>query len=387
MKKNRISLARNIILVKKYPRTALGLLRDKFIDKFKLHKKTSSAPNLIVLYVSEMCNLRCPMCNVWESRNKFGERAKGTALTIKDIKNLVRQVRSFKPMFYFVGGEPTLNRDLIKIISYLHQKGMITSLTTNGWLLSHFAKPFFKSGLDFISISLDGPDAEMHDKNRGVGGSFERATEGIKKLVKFKEKNRSIFPNIKINTVVTPGNVDELEEMIVLAKNLGADEMSFQNLSFFGQKIQEINNSYADLKKTGRIMMGMKIEGKTPFSQTETEKIVKFLKSLPRLSEKYGLPLINTPYVNNYKEYYQGTSPSPVDSWCYDPWHTATIRGSGDLEVCQGYVVGNIKGNKLLDLWNNERYRYFRKIIKKEHLTPACYRCCNLNTCFKIKKR
>ena len=383
MKKNRISLLRNILLIKRYPRTSLELFKARLKDKFFLHKKTSSPPNLIVWYVSEACNLRCPICNVWESRNKFLESAKETPFTLEDIKKIVKQVESFKPMFYLIGGEPTLNRDLIKIVSYIHKKRMITSLTTNGWLLPSFAKPLFESGLDFISVSLDGPTAESHDKNRGVPGSFKRLVKGIRILTELKNRNRSIFPNIKINTVIIPENVDQLENIIVLAKNLGVDEMSFQNLSFYGEKIKKANDAYATLKKTGRIMMGMKILGKTPFNETEIKKIVNFLKSLPELSKKYGLSLINTPYVSNFEAYYKGAFPSFVESWCYDPWHTATIRGSGDLEVCQGYVVGNIKENKLLDLWNNEKYQYFRKIIKKEHLTPACYRCCNLNTCFK----
>lgn len=386
MKKNRISLFRSIILAKRYPLTALRLFKDKLGDKFKLHQKTASAPNLIVWYLSETCNLRCPMCNVWESRNKFEKEAKETPFNIQDVKKIIKQVEPFKPMFYFIGGEPTLNRDLIKIISYIHQKKMITSLTTNGWLLPHFAQPLFESGLDFISVSLDSSSAEIHDKNRGVWGSFRRTTEGIKKLAKLKKKNGSIFPNIKINTVIMPQNVDKLEEIIALVCNLGADEMSFQNLSFYGEEIQKLNNSYVEAKKTGKIIMGMRVKGRTPFGEAEIKKIVKFLKSLPRLSKKYDLPLINTPYVNNYKKYYQGVAPSPLLSWCYDPWHTATIRGSGELEVCQGYAVGNIRKNKLLTLWNNEKYRYFRKIIKKERLTPACYRCCNLNTCFKTEK-
>jgi radical SAM protein with 4Fe4S-binding SPASM domain len=383
---NRLQLSRKILLAKKYPKTALRLLIDRFVDKFKLHKETSPAPNLVVLHVSETCNLRCPMCLIWESRNKFGEIEKrNAALSFDDIENIVKQVESFKPMFYLVGGEPTLNRDLITIINYIHKKGMITSLTTNGWLLADFAQSLFDSGLDFISISIDASSASIHDKNRGVSGSFERSIEGIKRLVEIKKQNHSIFPNIKINTVVTPWNVDELENTIILAKNLGADELSFENFSFFGKKIQELNNSYIAAKKTGEIIMGMQVEDKTPFCETSIKKITQFLKSLSELSKKYNLSLLNIPYTNNHEEFYKGTFPLTTSSWCYSPWHTATIRGSGDFEVCQGYVVGNIKENKLMDLWNNEKYRHFRKIIKTEHITPACYRCCNLNSCF-LKK-
>lgn len=381
---NRLQPLRKIILALKHPKTTWRLLVSRFVDKFKLHQETSSAPDLIVLHVSETCNLRCPMCLIWESRNKFGEiTKKDAAFAFEDVKNIVEQVELSKPIFYLVGGEPTLNRDLMAIINYIHKKGMITSLTTNGWLLADFAQPFFDSGLEFISISIDGPNAEMHDKNRGVSGSFERSIEGIKKLVEIKKRNNSIFPNIKINTVVTPWNVDELENTIVLAKNLGVDELSFENFSFYGRKIQEMNDLYVASKKTGAIIMGMQVEDKTPFAEPAIGKIAQFFNNLPELSKKYNLALLNIPYTNNHEEFYKGTFPSAASSWCYNPWHTATIRGSGDLELCQGYVVGNIRENNLMDLWNNEKSRHFRRIIKTDHITPACYRCCNLNSCFK----
>jgi MoaA/NifB/PqqE/SkfB family radical SAM enzyme len=154
--------------------------------------------------------------------------------------------------------------------------------------------------------------------------------------------------------------------------------MSFQNFSFYGEKIKELNDSYVVSKKTGKIIMGMPIEGVTPFSVSQIKKVTRFLESLPELSKKYDLYLYNNHYVNDYEGYYRGMYPS-ASSHCWRPWHIATIRGSGDFEICQGYVAGNIRKNKLMDLWNNEKYRYFRKIIKKEHFTPACYRCCFLN--------
>ncbi len=380
---NDVSLVRKLKLTKKYPKTAFKLAADSARDKFKLHNEISSAPNLIVLYLSETCNLRCPMCSVWQSRDEFGKKAKkDTAYTLEDVKKIVKEVESVKPMFYFVGGEPTLNRDLISIIKYIHSKGMITSMTTNGWLLAPLAQQVFDSGLDFISISLDGPNADIHDKSRGVKRAFEHVTEGIKKLVDIKRKNNSIFPNIKINSVITPWNIGIQEMVIKLVKELGVDEMQFGNFSFYSEKIQKMNGAYVKRKHTGEMIMGMLSKDISPFSAKQSQQIAKFMSTLPELSKKYNIPITMQPYTDNFEEYYKGTFPSSQKSWCYNPWHVATIRESGDLEVCQGYVVGNIKENKLMDLWNNEKFRYFRNIIKKEHITPACYRCCNLNTCF-----
>jgi hypothetical protein len=61
-----------------------------------------------------------------------------------------------------------------------------------------------------------------------------------------------------------------------LAKNLGVDELSFENFSFFGRKIQELNNSYIATKKTGEIIMGMQFEDKTPFCETSIKKLLNF---------------------------------------------------------------------------------------------------------------
>lgn len=359
------------------------MIIDGFKDEFNLHEDKSSNPNLIVLYVSEACNLRCPMCLIWKSRDVFGNTSTTRRLlTFEDVKEIVRQVEPFKPMFYFIGGEPTINPDLMSIISYIHKKGMVTQLTTNGWLLPFFAKKLYKSGLDLISISLDGPDSKTHDKNRGVKGVFDRVSTGIKTLVKIKKENHSMFPNININTVVTPWNVDKLERIIKIAKTLEVDEMSFQNFSFFGREVQKLNDSYVVFNKTGKIIMGMQVKRKTPFSEISIKKISSFLKNLPKLSKKYDLLLYNFPNVNNHQKYYAGEFPSTITSYCYRPWHVMTIRGSGDLEICQGYVAGNIRKEKLMEIWNNTKYKYFRKIIKKDHMTPACYRCCYLKYSF-----
>jgi hypothetical protein len=40
--------------------------------------------------------------------------------------------------------------------------------------------------------------------------------------------------------------------------------------------------------------------------------------------------------------------------------------------------VGNIKDEPLLKIFNNERYRKFRRRLQTEGLLPVCARCCGL---------
>jgi radical SAM protein with 4Fe4S-binding SPASM domain len=55
---------------------------------------------------------------------------------------------------------------------------------------------------------------------------------------------------------------------------------------------------------------------------------------------------------------------------------------NGDVAPCRDYpdyVVGNIKEDSILDIFNNGRYRKFRQALKDMGgLFPICARCCGL---------
>jgi len=72
-----------------------------------------------------------------------------------------------------------------------------------------------RSGIQRVSISLDGPDASTHDRFRQVQGAFEGAMEGIQCL----QKEGMEF---QINTTITRHNVDLAQPMLDLAVKLNA---------------------------------------------------------------------------------------------------------------------------------------------------------------------
>jgi radical SAM protein with 4Fe4S-binding SPASM domain len=79
----------------------------------------------------------------------------------------------------FVGGEPLMRPDIAEIIGSVDKDMVVTTLFTNGWLLSDRAKELKKAGLDGIYVSIDAADAASHDAKRGKDGLFEKALEGI----------------------------------------------------------------------------------------------------------------------------------------------------------------------------------------------------------------
>jgi len=112
----------------------------------------------------------------------------------------------------FEGGEPLLRKDLVEILAFSRYLPLHTSLITNGTLLESRIdeiSPFING---VVYVSLDGLE-KTHDAIRGVDGSFRKAVEGI---IAAKSK----VP-VTINTTIMAENVDEVESLAGLAKELG----------------------------------------------------------------------------------------------------------------------------------------------------------------------
>lgn len=163
------------------------------------------------------CNLTCAHCRRIESndtvdRDMTTEQAKDM---IMQLSNLGKK-QPMMPVLVFSGGEPLCREDLFDLISYAKLLNLIPALATNGTLIdTGIAARIQNSGVMRVSVSLDGADAETHNKLRCMEGSFERAIEGIKLL----RENDVPF---QINLTLTKHNAHQLKEVYNLAESLGA---------------------------------------------------------------------------------------------------------------------------------------------------------------------
>ena len=58
------------------------------------------------------------------------------------------------------------------------------------------------------------------------------------------------------------------------------------------------------------------------------------------------------------------------------------IKSNGDLQLCQGYSLGNINNTTIQEAWNSTKIEYFRKISSEHQIMPTCFRCCELKIKF-----
>jgi len=106
--------------------------------------------------------------------------------------------------------------DIFHLMSYANEKALIVALATRGTLIDQdLAKRIRESGVDRVSISLDGADEPTHDAFRRLPGSFRSAMAGAQAL-------RTEDIPLQINVTVARHNADQLDDMVSLAKGLGA---------------------------------------------------------------------------------------------------------------------------------------------------------------------
>ena len=95
------------------------------------------------------------------------------------------------------------------------------TIETNGLLCTpEIAKEIAKSPNRFVSVSIDGIDAETHDWVRGVSGSFELARQAVRNLVAADISPQIIFS-------IMPCNVDQVGAIVRMAEELGASSVKF----------------------------------------------------------------------------------------------------------------------------------------------------------------
>ena len=169
-----------------------------------------SAPVNITWEITHKCNLNCIHCLSSSSTESPGE------LNLIECKNIVDQLAALDVFeINFGGGEPLLQDYFLSLLRYIHEKGIVTCISTNGTVLTdEDITCFTDNPLVNVQVSLDGATAEVNDRIRGRG-TFDRIIQGIERLA---GKN---IP-LSINTVVTSLNFFQLSELKEMAGSYGA---------------------------------------------------------------------------------------------------------------------------------------------------------------------
>lgn len=298
------------------------------------------------------CNLRCSMCLHWREHS---DPPLPTAAWLALIDELA-QLGCRK--LHFSGGEPTLDRDLTLLVARVAERGIRATMTTNATTLTpRRAARLVAAGLRRANVSLDSPDPAIHDRQRGVAGSWRKTVAGFQAL-------RDCWPpgRLRINTVVTALNYSSLAELPGWAAELGAAQLNLIPLDAHTPELGAMTAAQiADFN--ARIAPVLAREGRR-------------LGLLPSVADAY--PFGRSPaereastrgcYARGYYDQHR----------CYAPWTHALIDHAGRVSACcmtpRQPTLGDLREQSFAAIWGGAVYAALRR-SRSLPLFPACRQC------------
>lgn len=181
-------------------------------------------PLWLLAELTYRCPLQCAYCS-----NPLDIAKEITELDTDTWLKVIREARKMgAAQLGFSGGEPLVRKDLECLIKEGRREGYYTNLITSGiGMDGDRIAAFREAGLDHIQISFQASSAVLNDTIAGSNKAFTQ------KLAMAKEVKRQGYPMV-LNFVLTRENIDQLEQMLLLAFELKADYVELANAQYYG---------------------------------------------------------------------------------------------------------------------------------------------------------
>ena len=189
-------------------------------------KKMEKFDMAVAVETTQKCNLNCKTC--FQKKKNPTDMPFNQAKTIIDCAAQLKEYLSLNNiMITLTGGEPLLYPFLIETAIYAHEQDLITSLVTNGTLLSRQTAESLKAaGVSWIAVSLDGPNQEILSTVRDV--DFNSVMEAITTSIE-------IGFYTSISYTITQPNRSYLRDIVELMHPLGLDQVHFNHFAPIGR--------------------------------------------------------------------------------------------------------------------------------------------------------
>ncbi len=180
----------------------------------------------VFFHLLTACNLSCKHCYINPSEHGNVTLPKNTIL---EWLRLFARSEKLSNLI-LLGGEPTMHPDLADIIRAAKAMRYTVTVDSNGYLFHDLLDRVSPKELDYLSFSLDGPDAEVNDPIRGEK-VFATCTGNIRRAVA-KDFNTSVI------YTVSSLNIEQLHRMPELLRELGVQRFFIQVIGLRGKPAQ-----------------------------------------------------------------------------------------------------------------------------------------------------
>lgn len=307
------------------------IIRQECMEKHRLFS--------VSLELTYRCSEKCIHCYIDDTPGYHQKQQQ--ELSLEDYRLILDQLRNMGCMqVLLTGGEVCMRKDFLDIAEYAVEKGFVVDIYTNGISMTDDQFDRLTSlPLNSVSFSLYGGTAEVHDRITRVPGSFEKT---VYRMMMTKCAGMETY----IKTVVMKDNAEDYENLMKLGKRL---------------KIRVASSLMITPTHMGR--------SADPFRLNDIDGYTQILNT-----EFHYQPFEEGQFAG------ERTEDSPV---CGCGQYILSINPYGDVYPCVAMPVklGNVKKDRLSDIWENSpKLREIRN-IRFYNLSDQCATCDYKNSC------
>jgi len=301
-------MSKSILRTLTSPIKIINFIKIKISLLFRL-RKSLGFPINILIEPTRKCNYNCIQC----PRQTFTEikNMDKMEITLEDFKHIMRQIGKYLfTIRFWHYGEPLINAELTEMIKLAKKYQIFTVLSSNCSLLGgDVSAKLIECKLDYLIVSLNAATPKTHQRLT-QRDDFNTVVDNLKQFIESKKQMNYKLPFINLQFIVMKDNLNEIQEIKKASEAMGIDKLSFK---YLGHKRRELGPDDADYRLNG-------LEG------------ILF---------------------------------------CSLPYEESVICANGDVIPCavdirSDFIMGNIFQEKFRTIWNNNRYRDFRRIINKD---------------------
>jgi Y-X(10)_GDL-associated radical SAM protein len=261
-----------------------------------------------------------------------------------------------------IGGEAYLRRDWTEIIRAIRAHGIYCAVQTGGRnLTNRRITEAIEAGLQGIGVSIDGLEP-VHDRLRGVPGSFEMAMDALKRA-------KAAGLGTSVNTQIGSQTMAQLPEVM--------------------DRIIEVGATHWQLQLT--VAMGNAVDNDELLLQPyQLLELMPLLAQLYRRGEERGLLMTvgnNIGYFGPYEYLWRGFGDERIHwSGCSAGQTVLGLEADGTVKGCPSlptvsYAGGNIRDLTLEDIWKGSREIHFGRLRSIDDLWGFCRTCYYADIC------
>jgi MoaA/NifB/PqqE/SkfB family radical SAM enzyme len=316
----------------------------RLLQKYRLFKglcgdgHAYTGPFYVTVDPTRRCNLRCLGCRFHSP--EIG-RSSSTNQDIVDFPvdwaaQLFADITALgtRTLFLVGEGEPFLHPQIFEIIRLAKRYGLHTTITSNGTLFNdERVRQVIDSGLDALHVSLWASSCDSYAQHYpGTDtANFHRVIDGLKALSAMKAEKGARKPHVTLLNPTNRFNYQDVDKMVVLAKETGCDAISFTPF------------------KTNRGQFD-----RYALSAQEQEDFIRHLIALRRQIKSHGLDHTIDRFLAR-SDFERVSHKLP----CYVCWFHSRIKVDGTVVSCgrSALALGSLKTARFVDIWNGEAYR------------------------------